>query len=239
LIASTGTVVIISGVGHLVQGCAALMHDSRYASPSNYAYRFTLTGWSGIYLVTGRFTVAVGVAVLGGKVCGRVTAVLLALLSMAVNFLFLPWYPQWSLLMKRSLLMISLEVVVIGMLVVYQLRWNELRFRLHSAHWCFSAEDVVSQTRGFRRAPRIAGRDFRAGDPCFATQREKAGECGAQVAGTASVGRWSVASPRYGSAGGCPRVGVDRGGAVGACRGGFRWGARGGGGGGAGQDRAR
>jgi hypothetical protein len=104
-----------------------------------------------------------------------VTAVLLALLSVAVNFLFLPWYPQWSLLMKWSLLMIGLDVVVIGMLVVYQLRWNELRFRLHSAHWCFSAEDVVSQTRGFRRAPRIAGRDFRAGDPCFRNAAGKGG----------------------------------------------------------------
>jgi hypothetical protein len=118
LIASTGTVVIIGGVWHLLQGFAALMHDSRYASPSNYTYKFTLTGWSWIYLVMGAFTVAVGVAVLGGKVWGRVTAVLLALLSMAVNFLFLPRYPQWSLLM------IGLDAVVIGMLVVYQLRWN-------------------------------------------------------------------------------------------------------------------
>ena len=119
LTASAGAVVMVSGVWHLLQGVAALLHDNRYASPSNYTYKFTLTGWSWIYLVMGAFILAVGLAVYSGQVWGRVAAILLAMLSMAVNFVFIPWYPLWSLLM------IALDVAVICSLVVYQRRWNE------------------------------------------------------------------------------------------------------------------
>lgn len=77
----------------------------------------TRSGWR----ATGEFAsiLVVGLTILDGKVWGRVTAILLALLSMAVNFVFLPWYPVWSLLM------IALDVAVISALVVYQRRWND------------------------------------------------------------------------------------------------------------------
>jgi hypothetical protein len=63
--------------------------------------------------------VAVGFAVFTGQVWGRVAGILLAMLSMCVNFVFLPWYPTWSLLM------IGLDVAVIWVLVGYQRHWNE------------------------------------------------------------------------------------------------------------------
>jgi len=118
LTASAGVVVIIAGVWHILQGVAALVHDPRYTSPSNYIYKFQLTGWSWVYLVLGTVGLAVGIAVFTGQVWGRVTAILLALLSMVVNFLFLPWYPLWSMLM------IALDVFIIWVLVMYQWRWN-------------------------------------------------------------------------------------------------------------------
>ena len=118
LTASAGVVVIIAGVWHILQGVAALVHDPRYTSPSNYIYKFQLNGWSWVYLVLGTVGLAVGIAVFTGQVWGRVTAILLALLSMVVNFLFLPWYPLWSMLM------IALDVFIIWVLVMYQWRWN-------------------------------------------------------------------------------------------------------------------
>jgi hypothetical protein len=114
-----GLVIIVAGVWHILQGVAALVHDPRYASPSNYVYKFQLTGWSWIYLVIGAVVLAVGIAVLAGQVWGRVVAILLAMLSMAVNFVFLPWYPLWSMLM------IALNVVIIWTMAMYQRRWND------------------------------------------------------------------------------------------------------------------
>ncbi len=114
-----GLTIIIAGVWHILQGVAALAGDGRFVSPPNYIYKFELTGWSWIYLLLGTCAVTVGFAVFTGQVWGRVAGILLAMLSMCVNFVFLPWYPTWSLLM------IGLDVAVIWIFVGYQRHWNE------------------------------------------------------------------------------------------------------------------
>lgn len=113
-----GSVIVIAGVWHLLQGVAALATDGRYVGPSNYLYKFELTGWGWIYLVIGVFAVPVGVAVFTGQLWGRVVAILLAGVSLVVNFMFIPWYPLWSVLM------IALDIAVVWALVLYQHRWR-------------------------------------------------------------------------------------------------------------------
>ena len=113
-----GSVIVIAGVWHLLQGVAALANDGRYVGPPNYLYKFELTGWGWIYLVIGVFAVPVGVAVFTGQLWGRVVAILLAGVSLVVNFMFIPWYPLWSVLM------IALDIAVVWALVLYQHRWR-------------------------------------------------------------------------------------------------------------------
>ena len=69
-------------------GVAALANDPRYVGPSNYIYKFELTGWGWIYLVIGVFAVPVGVAVFTGQLWGRVVAILLAGVSLVLHSQF-------------------------------------------------------------------------------------------------------------------------------------------------------
>jgi hypothetical protein len=113
-----GSVIVIAGAWHLLQGVATLVNDGRYVGPPNYIYKFELTGWGWIYLVIGVFAVPVGAAVFTGQLWGRVVAILLAGVSVVVNFMFIPWYPLWSVLM------IGLDIAVVWALVLYQHRWR-------------------------------------------------------------------------------------------------------------------
>jgi hypothetical protein len=65
-----GSVIVIAGAWHLLQGVAALVNDGRYVGPPNYIYKFELTGWGWIYLVIGVFAVPVGAAVFTGQLWG-------------------------------------------------------------------------------------------------------------------------------------------------------------------------
>jgi uncharacterized membrane protein (DUF106 family) len=64
-------------------------------------------------VVSGVFAVA-GVAVMAGKLWARVVGIIFAVLSMIANFLFIPYYPAWSLLI------IALAVTVIWALCSFQ-----------------------------------------------------------------------------------------------------------------------
>ena len=63
--------------------------------------------------LAGILLIAAGSAILKGKVWARSVGVGFAVLSMIANFLFLPYYPVWSVLI------ITLDVFVIWALCLY------------------------------------------------------------------------------------------------------------------------
>lgn len=111
-----GILMLVVGVWHALAGIAALLNDKLYMSTPEYLYSFDLTGWGWAYLAFGVLVAAAGGAVLKGLTWGRVVGVVLAALSLIANFLFLPWYPIWSLVM------IALDVIVIWALVAWSRR---------------------------------------------------------------------------------------------------------------------
>jgi hypothetical protein len=68
-------------------------------------------GW--IHLILGIVVVAAGIGLLTGQIWARVFGVIMAGLSALANFLFLPHYPLWSILV------IALDVMIIWALLVY------------------------------------------------------------------------------------------------------------------------
>lgn len=62
-------------------------------------------GWG--HLLLGFVVAGAGFAVLGGNTWGRVVAILLAGISVVVNFAFIPYYPF------RTISLIALDVIVI------------------------------------------------------------------------------------------------------------------------------
>lgn len=91
--------MVFGGAMAIFQGIAALAKDDVFVTTRNYAYQFSLTGWGWIHLVLGILVVLAGVALFGGALWARAVGVLLAGLSMIANFMWLPQYPFWAIVL--------------------------------------------------------------------------------------------------------------------------------------------
>jgi hypothetical protein len=107
LLVFAGTIMIVGGIFQALAGIVALFRNEVYVVGLNYIYSFDVTTWGWIHLIIGIVVALAGAAVLTGKIWGRVVGVGLAVISMLTNFMFIPYYPLWSLLI------IALDVFVI------------------------------------------------------------------------------------------------------------------------------
>lgn len=102
-----GVVLITVGIFQFIQGLAAVFRGEFYVVAPNYVYQLDVSGWGWIHVALGVVLAATGTFVLLGKTWARVTAIILAGLSAVANFLFIPYYPVWALLI------IALDIAVI------------------------------------------------------------------------------------------------------------------------------
>jgi hypothetical protein len=109
-----GILMVIGGVFHALAGISALFNDKLYVTTPQYIYSFDLTAWGWIHLVLGVLVAFAGVAVVQGQTWGRVVGITLVGLSLIANFLYLPHYPLWSILI------IALDIAVIWGLTTYR-----------------------------------------------------------------------------------------------------------------------
>jgi hypothetical protein len=109
-----GAMMIVSGVFAVFEGIAAVFNDEVYVSTPQYLFAFDLTAWGWIHLLLGVLVGLAGVAVIRGQAWGRFTGIALAGLSIIANFVFLPYYPWWSISI------IALNVAIIWALAVYR-----------------------------------------------------------------------------------------------------------------------
>jgi hypothetical protein len=79
----------------------------------NYLFKFDVTTWGWIHLILGIIVALAGWGLLSGRTWARVVGITLAVLSAIANFLWLPYYPLWSLLI------IALDVLVIWALAAH------------------------------------------------------------------------------------------------------------------------
>ncbi|MCI0685674.1 MAG: hypothetical protein L0Y54_00335 [Sporichthyaceae bacterium] len=92
------TAMIVLGVFHALMGLTALINDEFYARLRNYTFDFDLTGWGWIHLISGIIIAIAGYSLLSGALWARIVGIVLAALSAIVNFLWLPYYPVWSII---------------------------------------------------------------------------------------------------------------------------------------------
>ncbi|AWG97248.1 membrane protein [Rhodococcus ruber Chol-4] len=106
---SMGAAIILVTIGilQIFQGIAAVAEDELFVVGIEYTYKFDFTTWGWIHIVLGAVVTLVGFALFTGATWARVAAIVLAALSILANFMWLPYYPWWSLLI------IALNVVVI------------------------------------------------------------------------------------------------------------------------------
>jgi hypothetical protein len=91
------TMLVIIGIFHAIAGLVAIIDDDFYRVRSNYTFDLDATGWGWIHLILGIIIVVVGFALYARQEWAAITAVVLAGLSAVANFLFIPYYPVWSI----------------------------------------------------------------------------------------------------------------------------------------------
>ena len=113
-IAFAGTMMIMLGGFHIIQGLVALFNDEYFlVGKSGLVVSLDYTAWGWIHLVAGVVVVVAGVCVFAGQVWARTVGVVVAVVSAVLNAGFLAAYPVWSLIL------IALDVVVIMALTAH------------------------------------------------------------------------------------------------------------------------
>ncbi|MFF9491192.1 DUF7144 family membrane protein [Streptomyces flaveolus] len=92
-----GVPLLISGILSILQGIAGIAKDRLFGVPRHYEYRFDLTSWGWIHLVVGVALVIVGVGMLRAMSWGRAAGLTTAAISLVTQFMFIPYYPLWSI----------------------------------------------------------------------------------------------------------------------------------------------
>jgi hypothetical protein len=107
-IAFAAAMMVIAGAWHIFQGLVALFNDDYYLVTKNgLTVHLDYTAWGWTYLIAGVVVAASGVGLYSGRMIARVVAVVVATLSLLVNFAFIASYPIWSTML------IAVDVLVI------------------------------------------------------------------------------------------------------------------------------
>jgi hypothetical protein len=108
--------LLIIGTLQFLAGLTAVLNDDVAfwvtGEEANYWVTLDTTGWGWVHLVLGVVIFLAGLGVLSGKVWARTVGVAIAAASAVVNFMFIPVYPFWALVI------ITLDIFVIWALTV-------------------------------------------------------------------------------------------------------------------------
>ena len=108
-----GVAMVMIGALHAMQGLVALFNDDFYVVGQKWIFEFDLTAWGWIHLLVGIGVVVAGFFVFSGAAWARWVGIGVAAISVLLNFMWLPYYPIWSLVI------IALDVLVIWALAVH------------------------------------------------------------------------------------------------------------------------
>ncbi|MFD8744732.1 hypothetical protein [Streptomyces sp. NPDC059616] len=117
--AFAAVLMIFGGAMAILEGIAAIAKDAVFVATRDYLFRFNLTGWGWIHLALGILIVIAGCALFTGAAWARVVGIVLAGLSALANFLWLPHYPLWSIVLM------AIDVFVIWALCASPFQENQ------------------------------------------------------------------------------------------------------------------
>ncbi|MFI1509785.1 hypothetical protein [Streptomyces sp. NPDC020597] len=91
--------LMLAGLLDIFRGIMGIAEDDIFVTTRNYVFAFDLTGWGWIHLALGAVAVIVSLGLFTGAMWARVMGVAIAALIVIANFLSLPYYPVWSVVM--------------------------------------------------------------------------------------------------------------------------------------------
>ena len=113
IITAAAVVLILAGVLNAMQGVVALATNEFYVVTRRWLFEFDVTTWGWVHILLGLIGAATGVALLMGAFWARLLGVIIAAVSVVANFLWLPYYPVWALII------IAFDVFVIWALTTH------------------------------------------------------------------------------------------------------------------------
>lgn len=113
LTATAGILMVMVGIFHAIQGLVALFNDEFFVLGEEYVFKFDVTTWGWVHLIAGTIVALAGIALFQGAVWARTVAVILASVSIIASFLWMPYYPLWSMVV------IAFDVFVIWALTTH------------------------------------------------------------------------------------------------------------------------
>ena len=105
--------MLLVGMLQILAGLVAIFENEIYVQTRNYLFKFDATTWGWIHLILGIIVALTGWGLLSGRTWARVVGITLAVLSAIANFLWLPYYPLWSMLI------IAVDIFVIWALAAH------------------------------------------------------------------------------------------------------------------------
>ena len=113
-IAFAGTMMVLVGAFHAIEGLVALFQDSYFLVGRNdLVVHVDYTAWGWVHLIAGAVMALAGAFLFRGQMWARVVAVIAAFCSALINIAFLSAYPIWSTMM------IAVDVLVIWAVMVH------------------------------------------------------------------------------------------------------------------------
>jgi hypothetical protein len=117
IITAAAVVLILAGVMHAMQGVVGLATNEFYVVTHRWLFQFDVTTWGWVHVLVGLIGAATGAALLSGASWARIVGVVIAAVSVIANFLWLPYYPLWAVII------IAFDLFVIWALIV---SWQDL-----------------------------------------------------------------------------------------------------------------
>jgi hypothetical protein len=97
VLAFAGIIMVMAGCFQFIEGLVAVVNDTFFVVGEEYVFEFDATTWGWIHMILGVIVALAGIGLFRGAVWARTVAVVMASLSILTNFLWMPYYPVWSL----------------------------------------------------------------------------------------------------------------------------------------------
>ncbi len=93
-----GVILATLSIFQVLQGLAAIFTDTFYVTGTDYIFEIDVTAWGWIHLILGAVGVATGIGILTNQSWAGMVGICIAVLVMLAQFMFLPYYPFWAIL---------------------------------------------------------------------------------------------------------------------------------------------
>jgi hypothetical protein len=108
-----GIMLIIGGSLGLIFGIVAAVNDKWVVFANRGAVSLDLSTWGWVHVIVGAIVLLAGFGVFTGNFLARIVGVAVAVVSLIANFLWLPVYPVWAIII------ITIDVLVIWALTAH------------------------------------------------------------------------------------------------------------------------